>query len=83
MPPAPFRSELLQLAAPNNMIDEIWNVVFKYAAPNLEVCDFKCSCLYDSRPLLMIKTTWSINDTSAYELKYINISTHSHISNSL
>ena len=37
MPPAPFRSELLQLDAPNNMIDEIWNVVFEYTAPNLEV----------------------------------------------
>ena len=34
----PFKSELLQLDAPNNMISEIWDIVFKYCAPDLEVC---------------------------------------------
>ena len=33
----PYRSELKLLDAPNNMIDEIWDVVFNYCAPDLEV----------------------------------------------
>ena len=33
----PYRSELKLLDAPNNMIEEIWNVVFNYCAPDLEV----------------------------------------------
>ena len=55
MPPAPFRSELLQLDAPNNMIDEIWNVVFEYTAPSIEVSEQMLLMFYKCGPLHVMR----------------------------